>query len=143
MLPEELKIVPMEKIEDPVWEVVGGGLHHYNIQQAGPDQGKSLCFVLLGPEQQVLGGVIGETHWGWLYISLMFVKEELRGYGYGHQLINLAEEEARRRGATHAYLDTFSFQAPEFYIKHGYQVFGELPDFPTGQTRYYFKKDLA
>lgn len=142
-MPEEIKIVPMEKIEDPVWEAVGMGLHHYNIQQAGPDKTKSLCFVLLSPEQQILGGIIGETHWGWLYISLMFIKEELRGQGYGHQLLTLAEEEARQRGATHAYLDTFSFQAPKFYQQHGYQVFGELPDFPTGQTRYYLKKDLA
>jgi len=143
MITEELKIVPMEKIEDLVWEVVGSGLHHYNIQQAGADQGKSLCFVLLGPEQQVLGGVIGETHWGWLYISLMFIKEELRGQGYGHQLLILAEAEARQRGATHVYLDTFSFQAPKFYQQHGYQVFGELSNFPTGQTRYYLKKDLV
>ena len=139
---EKYEIVRVEKIEDPVWEAVGMGLHQYNIQQAGPDQGLSLCFVLLAPDQQIVGGVIAETHWGWLYINLMFVNEELRGQGYGHQLLILAEEEARRRGAKHAYLDTFSFQAPEFYQKHGYQVFGELQDFPPGQQRYYLRKDL-
>jgi GNAT superfamily N-acetyltransferase len=140
---EEFQIVCVEKIEDPIWEAVGRGLHHYNVQQAGPDQTKSVCFVLLSADQEIMGGVIGETHWGWLYISLMFVKEEARGRGYGHQLLMLAEAEARQRGATHAYLDTFSFQAPEFYQKHGYQVFGELSDFPTGQTRYYLKKELS
>jgi hypothetical protein len=48
----------------------------------------------------------------------------------------------RRRGAKHAHLDTFSFQAPGFYHKHGYRVFGELPDFPPGHRRYYLTKDL-
>jgi hypothetical protein len=39
-------------------------------------------------------------------------------------------------------LDTFSFQAPDFYKQHGYQVFGELQDFPSGHQRYYLKKQL-
>jgi hypothetical protein len=51
-------------------------------------------------------------------------------------------EEARWRGARNAYLDTFSFQAPDFYQRHGYRVFGELVDFPPGHTRYYMTKQL-
>ncbi len=41
-------------------------------------------------------------------------------------------DEARRRGAKHAYLGTFTFQTPGFYLRHGYHVFGELKDFPLG-----------
>jgi len=40
------------------------------------------------------------------------------------------------------YLDTFSFQAPAFYQRHGYQVFGTLPDFTPGHQRYFFTKQL-
>jgi len=65
-----------------------------------------------------------------------------RGRGYGHRLLTLAEEEGRKRGAEHAYLDTFSFQAPDFYKQHGYHVFGELSDFPQGHRRYYLTKQL-
>jgi len=86
--------------------------------------------------------VIGSTYWGWFYINLMWVKDEFRGQGYGHRLLMLAEEEARKRGAKNAYLDTFSFQAPDFYKKLGYQDFGELGDFPAGHTRYFLKKEL-
>jgi len=89
-----------------------------------------------------MGGVIGATVWDWLNINLMWIKEDLRGCGYGQQLLELVEEEARKRGAKHAYLDTFSFQAPEFYKKIGCQVFGELNDFPDGHTRYFLKKEL-
>ncbi|MFZ5879019.1 MAG: GNAT family N-acetyltransferase [Chloroflexota bacterium] len=69
--------------------------------------------------------------------DLLFIKEELRGCGYGHRLLEMAEKEARNRGAKHVFLDTFSFQAPGFYTQHGYQVFGELTDFPPGHRRYF------
>lgn len=138
----EYKIAYVEKPDNPVWSAIGGGIHEYNNQQAGDQHGKTLCFVLYSPEEEIVGGLIGETHWDWFYINLMFVREDLRGVGYGHQLLSLAEDEARKRGAKKAYLDTFSFQAPDFYKKHGYQVFGALEDFPTGHQRYYLVKQL-
>lgn len=129
-------------LDEPAWEIIGGGIQAYNTQQAGDDRGKSLCFVLQGPGEEIVGGVIGATYWDWLYVNLMWMKEELRGRGYGRRLLALAEDEARRRGARHAYLDTFSFQAPEFYRKCGYAVFGELDDFPAGHRRYFLRKQL-
>ena len=129
--------------EEPAWETIGGAIHHYNNQQAGDSNGQNLCFVLQSPEGEVMGGVIGETHWNWLYISLMWVREDLRSKGYGRQLLTFAENEGRQRGANRAYLDTFSFQAPDFYRKLGYEVFGELREFPPGHQRYYMVKDLS
>ena len=132
----------IESMEEPAWEVIGGGIRDYNNQQAGDGHGKNLCFVLRAPDHSILGGVIAETHWNWLFINLMWLKEEFRGRGYGQQLLIAAEEEGRRQGASEAYLDTFSFQAPEFYKKNGYHVFGVLENFPPGHQRYYFTKTL-
>lgn len=132
----------IDYVEQPEWGIIGPAIHAYNIQQAGEDHGQSLCFVLRSGDKEIVGGVIGATHWNWLHVDLMWVKEELRGRGYGHRLLTLAEEEARKRGAEHAYLDTFSFQALDFYKQHGYQIFGELPDFPPGHRRYYLTKQL-
>ena len=139
---EDYKIVNVENPDGSVWEVIGGGIHDYNMQQAGDGGGKLLCLVLYAPDQEIVGGLIGETHWNWFYINLLFVKEGLRGHGYGHRLLELAEGEARQRGAKHAYLDTFSFQAPDFYKQHGYRIFGELQDFPPGHQRFYLTKQL-
>lgn len=128
--------------EQPAWAIIGGGISEYNKQQAGPDNGKNLCFVVQGPDEEIIGGVIGSTHWEWLNIDLMWLKEAFRQQGYGSQLLTKAEEEGRKRGAKYAYLDTFSFQALDFYKKYGYEIFGELNDFPQGHTRYYLKKNL-
>ena len=68
---EEYNIAYTDK---PEWEIIGGGISSYNKQQAGDDRGKSLCFVLQAPNQEIVGGVIGATYWDWLYIDLMWVK---------------------------------------------------------------------
>jgi len=139
---EEYNIVYVDKPDESAWGIIGQGISNYNEQQAGNDKAQHLCFVLQGPDKLIVGGVIGAIYWDWLYVDLMWLKDELRGRGYGHRLLTLVEDEARRRGAKNVYLDTFSFQAPNFYKQHGYQVFGELLDFPPGHQRYFLTKQL-
>lgn len=139
---EEYSVVYVEKPEESAWGIIGRGLDHYNREQAGEEKYQRLCFVLHAPDQEIVGGILGEIYWDWLHVDLLWVKEELRGRGYGHQLLLRAEKEARQRGVKSVFLDTFSFQAPDFYKKHGYQIFGELGDFPRGHTRYFFTKQL-
>ena len=132
----------VEKPEESAWGIIGHGISAFNLQQAGEDKYSRVCYALYTPDGEIAGGVMGEIYWDWLYISLMWVKEGLRGRGYGGQLLALAEEEARKRGAKAAYLDTFSFQAPEFYKQRGWQVFGTLESFPAGHQRYFMTKAL-
>ena len=138
---EDYRIESLERPDDAAWSAIGGGIDAYNTQQAGGSHGGYVCFVVRA-DQEIVGGIICELHWDWLYISLLWVREDLRGKGFGRRLLTLAEEEARRRGATHAYLDTFSFQAPGFYEQLGYAAFGVLNDFPPGHQRYYLTKQL-
>lgn len=81
-------------------------------------------------------------HWGVLYIDVIFVDEEFRGQKLGAKLLDQVEEEARLMGASLSHLDTFDFQAKDFYLKQGYEIFGELNDCPPGHTRFYLKKIL-
>jgi GNAT superfamily N-acetyltransferase len=129
-------------LEEPAWDIIGGGLTDFNTQQAGDERGENLCFVLEDPEGEIVGGVIGAVYWNWLYINLMWVREDLRGQGFGRLLLARIETEGHSRGAKHAYLDTFSFQAPAFYKKFGYKVFGRLKNFPDGHTRFFLSKTL-
>ena len=139
---KEIKITYIDKPEESAWGIIGRGVGTYNKERAGVNQFQRLCFVIQETEEEILGGVMAEVYWEWLYIDLLWVKEELRGQGYGRRLMETVEKKARELGAKNAYLDTFSFQAPEFYQKLGYQVFGELPAFPPGHERFYMKKEL-
>jgi GNAT superfamily N-acetyltransferase len=73
----------------------------------------------------------------------LWVREDVRGHGYGSRLLSAAEVEARRRGCSVIMLSTFSFQAPDFYRRHGFEVAGGIPDCPPGHTNYFFVKWLA
>ena len=139
---EEYLIIPIDNPEQSAWGIIGRGLDEYGRQQASDYNSQRICYVVQTPDGEIAGGVIAVTYWDWLSIDLMWLREDLRGRGYGSRLLALAEEAGRRYGAKHAYLDTFSFQAPDFYAKHGYRVFGELPDFPPGHRRTYLTKEL-
>jgi len=136
------RIVQNDNPDEAMVSPVGMGIRRYNVQKAGDNNYQRLCFFLLAPDDQVAGGLVGAMYWNWFYLDLLWVDEALRRQGYGRRLVRRAEEEARNRGAEYVYLDTFSFQAPGFYEKLGYEVFGELPDFPPGQRRYFYCKTL-
>lgn len=81
-------------------------------------------------------------HWGILYIDVLFVSEQHRRKNLGRTLLQQVENDAKAMGATLSHLDTFDFQANDFYLKNGYQVFGVLENCPAGHKRYYLSKSL-
>jgi GNAT superfamily N-acetyltransferase len=91
----------------------------------------------------VIGGLIGMLYcWNCLYVDVLWMDAPARGKGHGSRLLQAAEQQAKDSGCHLSHLDTFDFQAKDFYVKHGYQVFGELKNCPPNHTRYYMKKEL-
>jgi GNAT superfamily N-acetyltransferase len=115
----------------------------YNESQAGPSQGRPLVVQVRDNTDAVIGGLWGNTGYGWLFTQLLVVPAALRGQGVGSKLIQLAESEAIARGCHGAWLDTFDFQARTFYERIGYVCFGELPNYPEGFSRFFMRKELA
>ncbi len=110
--------------------------------RAKHDGGRQFLTLALREEGALIGGLVGQTFMGWLTVDGLWVAVEHRGRGHATRLMNQAETEARRRGATDSVLDTFSFQAPEFYRKLGYRDFARLDGFPAGHCRHYLTKSL-
>lgn len=99
--------------------------------------------LFLRDEEGAIQGGLSAHLWGsWMYIEYLWISEALRGQDFGSKLLEMAEAEARAHNCAHVHLDTFSFQAPPFYEKHGYRVFGMLEDYPPGHNRYFLRKDL-
>ena len=93
----------------------------------------------------VLGGLVGRTHAipSWFEISVIWIEERLRQQGLGRQLMRQAEHAAYQRGCHYARLATSNFQAPAFYQKLGYTLYGTLENCPPGETAFYFWKKLG
>ena len=123
-------------------EFVRESLKRFNDERVGDDEHTPIAFVEYDADRNVIGGIIGGTYWGWMYVDILWVREDCRGRGIGSKLLTEAESEARRRGCHHVHLDTMSWQAPEFYKKHGYEVIAVLPDIPRGNQKYLLQKSL-
>jgi GNAT superfamily N-acetyltransferase len=90
------------------------------------------------------GGLVGHTWTSWLHVAYLWVDERHRGAGLGSQLLAQAERTARHeRGCTSVRLETWDFQAPEFYRKQGYDVVCMIPDYPPGVTEFTLTKRLS
>jgi GNAT superfamily N-acetyltransferase len=116
----------------------------YNAQQAGDGLSEKLAlFVRDEATNAVIGGLHARVLYRWLFIELLVVPEQARGQGLGTTLMQQAENLARERQCVGIWLDTFDFQAPEFYRRHGYVEFGHIDDYPPGHKRYFFQKILT
>jgi GNAT superfamily N-acetyltransferase len=89
----------------------------------------------------IRAGLIGHCYAGWLFIALLWVEAALRRGGIGHRLMAAAERHGREFGCHSAWVDTFTFQGPEFYPQLGYREFARL-DLPPSHQRIFFKKSL-
>lgn len=114
----------------------------FNEQVVGPYRHRDVAVLVSNADGEVVGGLWGRTGWDHLFVELFYLPEEFRGRGIGRRIIEIAEAEAVRRGCGWSWLDTYDFQAPEFYEKLGYRQFGEMPDHPQGHRRIFFRKWL-
>lgn len=121
-------------------QAVEAGLASYNLPIIGERKVEALNVIVRRDDGSIAGGLIGETRWGWLFIDTLWLADDTRGHHIGTQVMQLAEEEARRRLCVGAYLDTLDFQARGFYEKLGFELFGTQPDYPPGHQRFYLLK---
>jgi GNAT superfamily N-acetyltransferase len=124
--------------------LISDGLDQFNVDVSGIADRRPLAVLIKDAEtRRTLGGASGRTSLGLLFLDVFFIPEALRGSGIGSQVLQMAEAEGRRRGCRAAVLYTISFQAPEFYKKHGWREFGAIPCDPPGTSRVFLTKDLA
>ena len=121
------KIAEFNRNQVPVTQERTGGLKNYVIKDKG----------------EIIAGITSCVYrWGILYIDVLLVNENHRHKGLGSTLLQKVEQEAKAMGAYLSHLETYDFQALDFYLKHGYEVFGVLEDCPKDHKRYYLKKRL-
>ncbi len=103
-------------------EVVRQGLESYDASQGAVVDWVPLALFARDPEENIIAGLTGSTYWGYLYVGRLWTDQRLRQTGLGSQLLEQAEQEARRRGCHSAHLMTGDFNALPFYLKRGYVV---------------------
>lgn len=123
-------------------EAILAPLRAYNLAQAGDGKSELLALLVRDDNDEILGGLYGRFFYQWLFIELLSVPDQARGQGMGSRLMKMAEDLAREKGCVGIWLDTFDFQAPEFYQKLGFSEVGQIADYPPGHRRFFLQKRL-
>jgi GNAT superfamily N-acetyltransferase len=118
-------------------------LARHNVQYSSIAGSRDLALFVRDASGRLVGGVIGNLWGGVLEIDFLWLHAGLRGQGLGAQILLRFEEEAKAHGALIAFLNTYSFQAPAFYQKHGYRITDTVDGYPDGVKKYFLKKSLA
>jgi len=114
----------------------------FNVARTGITDVRQLAIFVRGDDRRMIAGLHGWT-WGLTCeIRTLWIDESSRGRGLGTRLMAAAEAEARERGARQIVLSTHSFQAPAFYRKLGFEIVGQVDEYPRGHASYYLRKRL-
>ena len=134
--------IRLENTESQKAQEIGDLIRSYNRSKREAAESEPLNLYVEDDSGQVMAGLVAETFGNWLEIEYLFVKEDLRGQGIGSQLLQQAESEAKKRNCRFAFVNTYQFQAPDFYKRHGYKEVLRLQDYPYTGQRHYYQKDL-
>ena len=134
--------IPMEEEA----EYIGNMLLEFNLESKPLSQEKPFISIdrcIKDENGNIIGGILAcLALWNILSIDTLWVKEEFRHQGVAKQLLSLVEVDAKNRGCHIVYLSTYDFQAKDFYLKNGYEIFGVLEDCPKEHKLYHLCKRL-
>ncbi len=135
-------LVVTDMITPDIQRAIGGGLDSFNEAVTGIRDFRPLAVVVRDPAAgDAVGGAIGRSSLGLLFLDLFYLPEVMRGAGLGTAVLRMFEEEGEKRGCRSAVLYTISFPAPDFYERNGWRRFGEIACNP-GISRIFMTKDL-
>ena len=126
-------------VDDEI-KAIEEGLNLFNSKIA--ERNFKPLVITIKDKGKIIGGVECSSAWNWLHVRLLWVAEDKRHKGLGTELLSKVETEAKNRGCVGVHLDTFEYQAPHFYQKLGYKIFGQIEDYPKGYKRIYLKKEF-
>ncbi|WP_214511863.1 GNAT family N-acetyltransferase [Pseudomonas brassicacearum] len=138
-----LRIERTDTPTDEERQAIIAPLRAYNTARTGGTVPELVAWLVRDEQDEIVGGLYGRVFFRWLYIELLVVPEQARGQGTGSTLMQMAEELAREKNCVGIWLDTFDFQAPAFYRKHGFTEIGQIDDYPPGHQHFFFQKRLT
>ncbi|WP_097139760.1 GNAT family N-acetyltransferase [Rhizobium subbaraonis] len=139
----QLRVEIEEQPDEQERRLIDEGLDTYNSAHAGPDSAQDIWAIARDDHGDLVGGLKGRTFYAWLFIEWLWVSPAARGQGLGAQLLAKAEDAARKRKCIGAYVDMYSFQAPDFYRRNGYEEFGRIDGLPLGHACIWLRKMLG
>jgi ribosomal protein S18 acetylase RimI-like enzyme len=133
-------IASFDTLPEASVQVVDAGLDRFNLSVASLTDVRPVGAFATRTDGRVVGGAVGRTWGRCCELQQLWVEPGCRSQGVGSRLLREFEDRARGRGCNVFYLTTLSFQAPEFYRRHGYSVLAEIRGYPDGIVKYLMQR---
>jgi ribosomal protein S18 acetylase RimI-like enzyme len=136
----EFKLNPTQNNLD----FIRDGIKAYNGMNLPDGEVNAIGCFARDEEDKIIGGLTGEMFNNTVFVEYLWVDENTRTSGVGSKLMALLEEQVKPHGVTHLYLDTYSFQALDFYLKLGFEKVGQYTGYPAaGIDKYFLQKQIV
>ena len=136
----------VKKCESGDKEFIIDSLIEFNLSQVPTTRDyhfMDLSRKIVDENGTIVAGILCKLDsWGCLHVEILWVDRANRKAGLGSKILKEVEAISKAAGGHLVHLDTFDFQAKDFYLKNGYEIFGVLDDCPLGHKRYFLKKCL-
>ena len=132
----------LENVESEKAKEIVNLIREYNRSNRESSKSELLNIYMEDEQGNILAGMVSETFGNWLEIEYLYVRDDLRGECIGSKILEKAEKESKSRGCKYSFVNTFNFQLPNFYKKHGYKEVFALNEYPYTGERYYYTKVL-
>lgn len=117
-------------------------LIEFSSQQVPNGRFEEINLIVKNDTEEIIAGLNSAICWNWMGIDILWVHEDYRKQGFGKRLLEEAEKISREKNCSFIQLNTFSFQAPEFYKKYGYKIIAVIENAPYDNRHYYLIKEL-
>jgi ribosomal protein S18 acetylase RimI-like enzyme len=142
-MPDEPELLFEPFPSDDLRRFIEDNVATFTMAMTGALDYQPVGYFLRQERGEWVGGCMGYVWANYLHVQWLWVAGSLRGRGQGTRLLRAAETMAADNGAAYATLDTFNPSAKAFYQRQGYAVFGTLPHYPPGYSKYFLTKKLA
>lgn len=136
-------IIATDEVPHEIATAIEGGVMDFNFNQGPMGDAAQVFAYAQGQGGELVGGAMGRRWGDYCELQYLWVKDDHRGQGFGSQLLAAFERRGAEHGCRIFILDTFSFQAPSFYARHGYEVLHEMSGFPHGNSKFTMRKALG
>ena len=123
-------------------QLLNNGISENTKQKKEMKQLDFFAFFIRDENEKIVGGCAGDNMYGCLYVGQLWVAEQLRGKGYGAKLMHEAENLAKKSECNFMAVNTFDWEALDFYKKLGFYVEFERHGFLKDSIFYFLRKDF-
>src|SRR3984885_3227791 len=103
-------------------QILNDGIMEQAKQKRGMKQLDFFAFFIRDENGTIIGGCAGDNMYGGLFVGQLWVAEQLRGNGYGSKLMQSAEMLAKESNCNFIAVNTFDWEALDFYRKLGFYI---------------------